>query len=50
MYPAAESESKKEPWFVDEDYFFLTVFTGEAPIAGNTFIGMHLYSSRNVWL
>ena len=38
MYPAAESEAKmvyKEPLFVDEHQFFMTVFIREAPIEEN---------------
>ena len=39
MYQAAESEGKVvyiEPLFVEEDYFFMTVVTREAPIEENT--------------
>ena len=39
MYPATESDAKvvsKEPLFVDEHYFFMTIFIQEAPIEENT--------------
>ena len=38
MYPAVECEAKvvyKEPLLVDEDYLFMTVFTGETPTKKN---------------
>ena len=39
MYPAALSKAKvvyKEPLFVNEDHFFMTVFVFEAPMGKNT--------------